>query len=47
MTSLTQIISASMNDQCPTEHALRANQFDEVVADGALGIALTVRFVVT
>lgn len=42
MTSLAQIISTRVNDDCPAKHALRANQFNELVADGALGVALTV-----
>lgn len=42
MTSLAQIISTGVNDYCPAEHALGANQFNEFIADGALGVALIV-----
>lgn len=44
MSALAQIISASMHDNGPSQHALRPNQLDLLVRDGALGVALAVGF---
>lgn len=44
MTTLAQIISATMHDDRSAQYALRPDQLDMLVRDGALGIALAVGF---
>lgn len=44
VSALTQVIGASMHDNGPTQHALRPDQLDVLVRDGALGVALAVGF---
>lgn len=46
MPSLAQIIGTGMHDESPTKHAFRSDQLDELIGNGALGIALAVCFVV-
>lgn len=42
MPALAQVIGASVHDYGAPEHALRADQLDLAVGDGALGVALRV-----
>jgi len=44
MSALAQIVRPSMHNNRASEHALRPNQLDLLVRDGALGIALGVGF---
>lgn len=40
--TLAEVVSASVDDDGAAKHALRADQLDHLVADGALGVALAV-----
>lgn len=40
--ALAKVVSAGVDDDGAAEHALRADQLDELVRDGALGVALGV-----
>jgi hypothetical protein len=40
--TLAEVVSAGVDNNGAAENTLRADQLDELVADGALGIALTV-----
>jgi hypothetical protein len=42
VSALAQIISTAMHDNGTSQHALRANQLDQLVCDGALGVALAI-----
>ena len=44
--TLAKVIGTGVDDKSPAEDALGADQLDELVADGALGVALTVSLVV-
>lgn len=44
MSPPSQIIRSGMDDESAAENTLGADQFDEVIGDGALGIALAVGF---
>ena len=44
MSTLAQIISAAMHNNGSSEHALRADELDERVGQGAFGVALFVGF---
>ena len=43
MAALAQVVSAGVHNNSAAEHALRADQLDELVGDGALSVALAVR----
>lgn len=43
VTTLSQIVGASMDDDGSSDDAFWANQFDEAVFDGAFAIALSIR----
>lgn len=42
ISTLSEIIGASVHNNCTSQHALRADQLDQLVSDGALGVALAV-----
>ena len=42
MATLAEVVGASVYDDGATQHALRPDQLDKLVADGALGVALAV-----
>jgi hypothetical protein len=41
--TLAKVIGATVNNNGAAEDALRADQLDELVGDGALGVALAIR----
>ena len=44
--TLAEVIGTGVDDKSPAEDALGADELDELVGDGALGVALTVSLVV-
>lgn len=44
MPALAQIVRAAMHDDCAAQHAFGPDELDLLVCDGALGVALAVRF---
>lgn len=41
--ALAQVVGAGVHDNGAAEHALRADELDQLVGDGAYGVALAIR----